>query len=124
MADLLAQGAAWLAQQQKSHASRTVTYRRGAAAKVIDATVGRTVLEAPDDLGVVVRQEVRDYLVHAADLDFGAGPVPPQRGDQIEEPDGAAAAVYEVLPLGPEQETWRYADPSRIRLRIHTKRVR
>ena len=41
MPDLIANSQSWLAQQQKTHLARTVTYRRGGAWVDIDAMVGR-----------------------------------------------------------------------------------
>ena len=39
MADLLADGAAWLAGQLKSHASQAVTYERGVDTVAVQATM-------------------------------------------------------------------------------------
>ena len=112
MADLLAQGAAWLEQQRTKHLATTVTYVRGAESVEVAATIGRTKVEADD--GHVVRVEFtdRDFLILAADLVLNGQPSEPQRGDLIRE----GPREFEVLD-------WRYSDPYRQTLRITTKHV-
>src|SRR5690606_24277688 len=108
--------------QRKKHVTREVTYRRGANAVVVQATIGRTVFEQDDGAGVIVRTQVRDYLIDTADLVLAGQQTLPEKGDRIEEPDAGQKFVHEVLPLGSEQH-WRYSDPYRRTLRIHTKLV-
>ena len=122
MADLLNQGSAWLEGQRKKHATRDVTYRRGMESVVVKATIGRTVFEQDDGAGVIVRTQVRDYLIDTADLVLAGQQTLPEKGDRIEETDAGQQFVHEVLPLGGEQH-WRYSDPYRRALRIHTKLV-
>lgn len=122
MADLLHTASDWLHDRQKQHASRTVTYERGAATVAVQATIGRTVFEIDDDLGVVHKIESRDFLIHAADLVLSGSAVLPERGDRIRETDGTTTYVYEVLAPGKEPH-YRFSDPYRKRLRIHTKQV-
>jgi len=122
MADLLNQGSAWLEDQRKKHATREVTYRRGANAVVLQATIGRTVFEQDDGAGVIIRTQVRDYLIDTADLVLAGQQTLPEKGDRIEETDAGQKYAHEVLPLGGEQH-WRYSDPYRRTLRIHTKLV-
>lgn len=112
MADLLAQGAAWLEQQRTKHLATSVTYVRGVQSVVVAATIGRTKVEADD--GHVVRVEFtdRDFLILAADLVLNDQPSEPQRGDLIRE----GPREFEVLD-------WRYSDPYRQTLRITTKHV-
>ncbi|MCO6455476.1 MAG: hypothetical protein J5I93_09280 [Pirellulaceae bacterium] len=122
MADLLDKGSAWLEGQRKKHATREVTYRRGVESVVVKATIGRTLLEQDDGAGVIVRLQVRDYLIDTADLVLASEPTLPAKGDRIEEIDAGQKHTYEVLPLGGEQH-WRYSDPYRRTLRIHTKLI-
>ncbi len=122
MADLLDKGFAWLEGQRKKHATRDVSYRRGADTVVVKATIGRTVFEQDDGAGVIVRTQVRDYLIDAADLVLAGSRALPAKGDRIEEIDAGQKHTYEVLPLGGEQH-WRYSDPYRRTLRIHTKLI-
>ena len=122
MADLLHQGSTWLENQRKKFVAREVTYRRGAEATVVLATVGRTTFEQDDGAGIILHSQVRDYLVATADLELSGQPTLPARGDCIEEVDAGQKFVYEVLPLGGEP-CWRYSDPYRQTLRIHTKLI-
>ena len=122
MADLLEQSSAWLDGQRKKFLAKTVTYCRGQAEAVVLATVGRTTFEVEDSTGVAERFESRDFIITAADLVLGGEVVTPERGDRIEETAGNQTLVYEVV--GPGQEPcWRWSDPYRLALRIHTKQV-
>ena len=118
--DLLAQGQAWLAAQQKAHASRPVVYRRGGASVTLDATIGKTDFEYTDGYGATIIDQSRDYLILTAELVLGDERTLPQAGDTIEETDGQQRFTYEVTVMGPEP-AYRYSDPGRVQLRIHTK---
>jgi len=122
MPDLLEQGAAWLEDQRTRHLSRTVTYLRGGDSVDLPATIGRTEFEQADDYGVVHRTESRDFVVLAADLVLGGVPILPQAGDRIRETADGQIFLYEVMAPGGEPP-WRYSDPYRRALRIHTKFV-
>jgi hypothetical protein len=122
MGDLLEQGAAFLDDQRHRHMSRAVVYRRGAEEKEVQATIGRTEFEQADEAGLIHRTESRDYLIRAADLDLGAGPIQPRAGDQVREVQGSQVLVYEVNAPGSEPP-WRYSDPYRRVMRVHTKLV-
>ncbi|MBP7747009.1 MAG: hypothetical protein KA383_12840 [Phycisphaerae bacterium] len=120
MADLLEQGAAWLEDQRTRHMSRTVAYLRGGDSADLPATIGRTEFEQADEYGVIHRTESRDFLVSAAQLVLGGKVVLPQAGDRIRETDGEQIFLYEVMAPGGEPP-WRYSDPYRRTLRVHTK---
>lgn len=122
MADLLSMSSAWLEDQRKKHRTVDVTYRRGGDSVVVKATIGRTLFEQDDGAGVTVRVQVRDYLIDTADLVLAEQATLPAKGDRIEEIDAGQKHTYEVLPLGGEQH-WRYSDPYRLTLRIHTKLI-
>lgn len=122
MADLLEWASNWLEDQRTKHATRTVTYRRGVDSVDLPASIGRTEFEIDSGVGVLERTESRDYLVTAADLVLGGWPALPQRGDRIEERAGTTVYIHEVMAPGKEP-AWRYSDPYRKTLRIHTKLV-
>jgi hypothetical protein len=122
MPDLLATGASWLADQLKAHASKSVTYQRGAAAVTVPATIGRTQFEQTTDEGIVEKFESRDFLIQTADLVLSGSPTVPQRGDRIVESLGTATLTYEVLP-NLNLPAFRYSDAYRKLLRVHTKLV-
>jgi hypothetical protein len=123
--DLLDRGAAFLEDQRHRHMSRTVVYQRGPDAKEVQATIGKTEFEQADDAGLIHRTESRDFLIRTADLDLGAGPILPRAGDQVRETVGdvgGSVFVYEVNAPG-GQPPFRYSDPYRRTLRIHTKHI-
>ena len=122
MGDLLDRGLAFLDDQRHKHMSRTVVYQRGAEAKEVLATIGKTEFEQADDAGLIHRVESRDFLIRTADLDLGSGPVLPRAGDQVRETVGTQVFVYEVNAPG-GQPPFRYSDPYRKALRIHTKHI-
>lgn len=122
MGDLLDRGSAFLEQQRHRHMSRPVVYRRGGDSKEVLATIGRTEFEQADHAGLIHRVGSRDYLIRAEDLDLGAGPVLPRAGDQVRETAGATTFVYEVNAPG-GQPPFRYSDPYRRTLRVHTKHI-
>ena len=122
MADLLQKASDWLEDMRTKHASRLVTYKRGAETIVVSATIGRTVFTIDEGMGVSTEYEARDFLILAQELVLGGERTLPQRGDRIQEPQGDQTIEYEVLAPGKEP-CWRYSDPFRKTLRIHTKQV-
>ncbi len=122
MVDLLEQGSNWLQAQRHLHASRTVTYQRGAETVDLQATIGKTVFEIDNGYGISEKTESRDFLIRTADLMLTGQQVLPQRGDRIRETQGATTFVYEVMAPGKEPH-YRYSDPYRQTLRIHTKHI-
>ena len=122
MADMLEQASNWLEDQRTEHASRTVTYQRGAGNVALVASIGRTIFDVDNGFGVVERVESRDFLVLAADLVLAGVPVLPERGDRVRETQGTTTYVYEVMAPGKEPH-FRFSDPYRKTLRIHTKHI-
>ena len=122
MTDVLDKGSAWLEDQRTRHMTRMVVYQRGGDSMELAATIGRTEFEQADEFGVIHKIESRDYLVLSTDLVLGGVQTLPKAGDRIREADGAKTFVYEVMAPGSEPP-YRYSDPYRRTLRIHTKHV-
>jgi len=122
MPDLLKTGSEWLERKRTEHATRTVTYVRGAESVEVAASIGRTVFRLDKGYGVTEHVEARDYLVLTDDLGLGGAPEFPQAGDRIHEAEGDKDFIYEVMAPGNEP-CWRYSDPYKQALRIHTKHV-
>ena len=122
MSDLLQEGLDWLEEQRREHLSRSVTYRRGSSTVDVLATAGATRFEVDDGYGLVIEQEMRDYLIATADLVLDGEQTLPERGDEILEERDGVTYVYEVMELGAEQH-YRFCDPAGKTLRIHTKHV-
>lgn len=122
MANLLEQGAAFLDDRRHQHLTRTITYRREAESVDLAATIGRTVFEQADESGFIRKVESRDFLVRRTDLVLGGTETLPKAGDRVREADGALMQVYEVMAPGGEPP-FRWSDPYRKVLRIHSKHV-
>ena len=123
MIDVLQDGLTWLRDQLKANASQEVIYRRGAEEVTLKAVIGRTLLKLDDGYGGVRMEWTdRDFLIAAEDLILGGQRVLPERGDRILETHDGKTLVYEVLAPGNEPE-WRWSDPYRTLLRIHTKLI-
>jgi hypothetical protein len=122
MSDMLREGQQWLSEKLTQHASRQVIYRRGQLGVELAATIGRSDYEQDDGEGIVTRSQVRDYLINTQDLlDSIIGSLP-RRGDQIVELENNQSFTFEVMALGGDAP-WRYSDPFRIKIRIHTRQV-
>lgn len=115
MSDLLASGAAWLADQLAAGAAKSVRYFRGVDSGMINATIGNSRFESQGQSGVVELWESRDYVIKAGVLPFGE----PQRHDKIVETIGGIDVTYEVTsPRG--VPVFHYGDPFRQTVRVHT----
>lgn len=123
MSNLFRKASEWLSDQRHQFATSLVAYRRGERSVELAATIGRTEYQQDDGYGIVIRAEARDYIVRACDLALDGAETLPEVGDRIEELQGGTVYVYEVLPIGAQQQHWRYADPFRQTVRIHTKQV-
>ena len=123
MSDRLETGVAHLASRLKSHASRPVTYRRGALSATVSATLDSQLLRTTDRLGnTKVERTDRDFLITAADLVLAGQVVTPQRGDQVDVTFGSVTERFEVVAVGTEPH-WRYEDNHQMVLRVHTKSI-
>jgi len=122
VADMLEQGAAWLDRMRVKHASRSVTYVRGAESVELSATLGQTTYEVADEFGTTVEAKATDFILSAADLVLSGQKSQPQPGDRIRVTVGDEVHVFEVMDLGGAGH-WRPSDPYGHTLRIHTKLV-
>jgi hypothetical protein len=122
MSDLLATGAAWLADQLLQHAAQEVTYVRGAESITLQATVGRREVLVETSVGIVERHEQWEFLVRTSDLVFAGVTVEPARGDRIKHVRAGVTHVYEVMPLAGE-DAYRPSDPFGNLWRVHAKYV-
>ena len=117
MADMLSDGAAWMADQLAASASLTCAYKRGANSSQFLATIGKSMFESSGQNGVTEQWESRDYIVKTADLPYGE----PLRGDVIVEDIGGVSVFYEVTaPRG--VPLFHYGDAFQNLVRVHTKR--
>jgi hypothetical protein len=123
MADMLRTGQEWLANQLKTHASSTVVYQKGVSQASVVAIIGRTLMKIEDGYGGVHMQWTdRDFLIAPNELVLASSQVLPERGDTIRESMDGKVYIYEVNAPGSEPP-WRWSDPHRKLLRIHTKQI-
>ena len=122
MADMLEQGAAWLDRMRVKHASRSVTYVRGANSVELSATLGQTTYEVADEFGTTVEAKATDFLISAVEIVLADAVALPEPGDQVRVTVGDEVHVFEVMNLGGAGH-WRPSDPYGHTLRIHTKLV-
>jgi len=123
MGNLLEDASRWLARKIQRHASQTIHYQRGSSVLQVLASPGRTEFAVDDGQGGVrIEHTDRDFLVRAEDFFLDGRLAEPMRGDRIEEYAGRGTFLYEVLaPTG--HPVWRYDDPYRQMIRIHTKLI-
>lgn len=115
MSDLLQTGAAWLANRLSDSASTLCTYHRGNSYAQLRATVGSSTFEAQNQSGVIETWQSRDFIMKASSLPFGD----PRRHDRVVQTINGVDLTYEVAtPQG--MPVFRYADPFRQMVRIHT----
>ncbi len=119
---MLHRGQAWLAGKLTKHASRRVVYRRDELGVELSATIAKSEYEQDDGEGVITRAQVRDYLIDTNALLLSIIGSLPRRGDRIVEVDGETTFIFELMSIG-NDPPWRYSDPFRVKLRIHTKLV-
>ena len=101
----------------------TVTVSRGSATiEDVPATLGTSEFTTLAADGSVVTIRSRDVLILAELYDFTDGQVEPERGDQITLTEADGDHVYELLDL-PGVPSWRWSDPHRVSLRLHTKEI-
>lgn len=124
MSDMLSAGVASLAGALQAYASVAVVYWRGNYSLPIQATTGTSLLKltAPNGAVQITRTDA-DFIVPAASLvDADNNSIEPLRGDFITRlwPDGVTRR-YRILPYDANEPLFRYSDPSRQLMRIHTK---
>ena len=111
---LLETATAYLATQLTALTAVGVVYSRGATSVSINATRASTPYEASDADGVIHRTIARDYLIAATLFPFSDLP---RDGDTIIDLD--ETYIVHSMPGSPP---YRYSDPGRSILRIHTKK--
>jgi hypothetical protein len=125
MQDLLDQSSAWLEDQRERFISRTVLYQRGADTVEVTASIGRTLFEVDNGQGAAIGTRSRDYLIRAVHLVLAGQQVLPRAGDLIHEMQDGVVFIHQVMAPGDvvDEPVWRYSDPYRRTLRVHTKQV-
>jgi hypothetical protein len=114
MSDLLANGAAWLADHLAASSSKPVRFYRGTNYGIVNATIGRSTFESQNENGIIENWESRDFIVRTSSLPFGE----PKRADYIVETIEGIDVTYEVTaPRG--VPLFHYGDAFRETVRVH-----
>ena len=103
---------AWLGAALSRYASAEVVYENASGSFAVKAVIGQSAFETESEFGQVVRIETIDFILPPDALSG-----PPRRGDTIT----YKGSRYEVIQPSGEPE-WRWTDPQRTAMRIHTKR--
>ena len=123
MPDLIRKGAAWLAERLVAHASQTVTYTRGAQSVQVPAVLGRKLLRIEDEVGSIRFEYTdMDFIIPTAALDFGSGPIEPERGDWLSVMTGEQVDTFQAFPFAGEP-VWSFTDPNQSMRRIRAKLI-
>lgn len=110
-------------QSARGLAGVSITYKRVVSAETtyqvaLTAIPGETVHSVERDGQVMDEMKSRDFLILASELVLNGSQTTPARHDVIVE-DGKE---FHVLAIGPEPQ-WRYTDPTKAIIRVHTKEV-
>jgi hypothetical protein len=123
MSNMMSAGAAWLALELASNAAVEITYTRGTSSVQLNATAGSYLLKLSEpNGGFRIVHTDRDYVFPAQNLILDGVVTVPQSGDQITEvtADGVTR-TYVVMTYGGGEPLYRYSDPFRTLMRVHTK---
>lgn len=123
MPNLQARGVAALIRRMKQTNGLAVTYTRGAQSVSITAWTGNTLFARNvKDPGAPVVWGEGDVLFAAADLVIDGENLTPQKGDTITLTLGGSSVTFGLsTPTG--EPVWRYADQTRMIIRVHCKEV-
>ena len=108
---MLKNGLNWLADIQKEKMSEDVLYASKGNARHVKAVVCNTEVEVDGDDAQSFTANYADFIFHSEDI---AGT--PEPGDRIT----YAGKIYEIRKDS-ISGGWRYADPYRNRIRVHTQ---
>lgn len=104
-------------------AGGNVIYSRGDDVCELSATFGRSEFQVEDADGVRLEFNDRDFIFLAETLILSAAVATPDRGDRVRviAADGTEELFEVLAPAG--YDVFRYCDPQKNQLRVHTKRI-
>ena len=97
-----------------------ITYARGDVNITLTAIPSDTEFVSATGDGYMETVEARDFVFPASDLTIGGQPVLPDRGDTITETVNGQQQTYPVTNAG-SGRFFKYSDPFRKIIRVHTK---
>lgn len=110
--------AAWLDSTLATSDGVTVRYSRGIPYVDVTAVLGQTPTGFDLGNGILQTWQTQDFLIPQADFELSGSDVSPQVGDEVRSGD----VVFRVC-LADDGRCWRFTDPYRRTMRIHTKEV-
>lgn len=88
----------------------------------IVAVPGESRVEHTDQENFTAQHRVREWLIAVDDLDFGAGPVEPERGWTLKQTIGAKSYTWEFVPVA-GKKLWRWSEPEQQTYRISSQLI-
>lgn len=117
MANLLANGISYLGERLTTFAGETVVVSNGSLSVSLAARPGKTTFNYEDTSGAIIQWDSVDFILVASALNFGSGPVLPQKGWAVTRANGVVCELYSP----PGSEKCYRLDPTGQQLRLHTK---
>lgn len=118
MPNFLKNAEAWLDATLAASDGETVTYSRGIPNVSLTAVLGATPTGFDLGNGILQTWQTQDFLIAETDLELSGHEVKPAVGDEVTS-DGVVFRVCNAT----DGRCWRFTDPHRRTLRIHTKEV-
>lgn len=102
---------------------QTVTYQRGTAFCNLPCEVGRSDWVSEPEEGLAQTLQSTDFIVVAEQLTLSGSRATPATGDRVLRQLNGATEVYEVVPPADGEQCYRYNDPGKVIMRIHSKLI-
>lgn len=116
--NMMSNGSAWLSEKLQAHTSQPAFYQRGQQSVEIQVTVGESEFTRQRSDDINNEQRVVDFLFPASGIHSVFHE--PNAGDYIETEYLGEKRLFEILSPGGEEPAWRYSDPHRNMVRVHT----
>jgi hypothetical protein len=116
--NMMSKGSAWLSGKLQGFASQAAFYQRGQQCLPIQVTVGDSEFTRRRADDISNEHRVVDFLFPASSIH--AVFHEPSAGDFIETDYLGEKRLFEVLSPGGDEPAWRYSDPHRNMIRVHT----
>lgn len=98
----------------------SAVYWRGTESVALTVVVGKSDHNVADAQGVVTTWQSQDVLLEASQLILGGARVEPDRGDTVRLTLNGADIVCRVQFPDPNRPAFKFSDPYRQILRVHT----
>jgi len=120
MANMLKDAMDWMREEQVTHASETVVYRRGEATTSIRVSIGNSDKLVDQSEGLIITYSDRDYIIKKSELPYAE----PELGDRVIQTIDGVEYQFEIIQPNNNDNAWRWSDHFQTAYRIHTKLMR